>query len=62
MAAAPELRTEMCPSSGLSHSSAEGQRRASHSLCELGTTLSRPPCRNRVGAPARAGSNPHGAM
>src|SRR5215208_2706094 len=49
MDAAPEWRTEMCPSCGLSHSSAEGQRRASHSLCELGTTRSLPPCRRRTG-------------
>ena len=32
-AAAPELRTEMCPSSGYSRSSADGQWRASHSPC-----------------------------
>ena len=30
-AAAPEFRTEMCPSSGYSRSSADGQWRASHS-------------------------------
>ena len=38
MAAVAELRTDMCPSSDDNRSSAEGQRRASHSLCELGTT------------------------
>jgi hypothetical protein len=31
----------MCPSCGLSHSCAEGQRWASHSPCELGTLLDR---------------------
>jgi integrase len=31
----------MCPSCGLSHSCAEGQRCASHSPCELGTPLDR---------------------
>jgi hypothetical protein len=60
MDAAPQPRTEMCPSSGQSRSSAEGQWRASLSLCELGTTRSRPPCRNRVGAITCAESNPHG--
>ena len=57
----PAPRTEMCPSSGRSHSSAEGVRRASHSPCELGTTRSRPPCRNRTGGRTCPGSNPHGA-
>ena len=60
MDAAPEPRTEMCPSSEQSSSSAEGQWRASHSLCELGTTRSRPPWRNRVGAITCAESKPHG--
>jgi hypothetical protein len=31
----------MCPSCGLSHSCAEGQRCAIHSPCELGTPLDR---------------------
>jgi hypothetical protein len=57
MVAALELRTEMFPSSGHSRSSAEGQRRASHSLCELGTTRSRPPCTKRIGAITCAGSD-----
>ncbi len=55
-AAAAESRTEMCPSSEVNRSSAEGQRRASHSLCELGTTRSRPPCRKTAGATVWAGS------
>jgi hypothetical protein len=54
MAALLEPSTEMCPSSGHSRGSAEGQQRASHSLCELGTTRSRPPCTKRIGAITRA--------
>jgi hypothetical protein len=40
MAGAAELRTEMCPSSGRSHNSVEGQRRASHWPCAMGATRS----------------------
>ena len=57
-ATALEPRTEMCPSSGHSLSSAAGQRRVSHSLCELGTTRSWPPCTKRIGATTCAGSAP----
>ena len=60
MEAAPELRIEMCPSFGLSHSSAEGQRRASHSPCELGTTRSRLPCTRRTGDYPRGVESPRG--
>jgi hypothetical protein len=58
-AAAPELRVEVCPSSGYSHSCAEGQRCASPSPCEAGSTRSRPPCTKRTGAATSAGSKPH---
>src|SRR6266511_4899008 len=61
MAVAPELRTEMCPSSGRSRNSAERVWRASHLPCELGTIRSWPPCRNRTGGLTCPGSNPHGA-
>jgi hypothetical protein len=54
MAALLKPSTEMCPSPGHSRSSAEGQQRASHSLCELGTTRSRPLCTKRIGAITRA--------
>ncbi len=39
---------QMYPSPRTSRSSAEGQRRASHSLCGHGTTQSLAPCRSRV--------------
>jgi len=42
MAAEAELRTEMCPSSGNSRSSAEWQRRASHSLSRPGEGVDPP--------------------
>ena len=56
-----EPRTETCPSSGRSHSSASGQRAASQAPCALGTIRSCPPWKTRTGTVTCPGSNPHGA-
>jgi hypothetical protein len=54
-------RTEMCPSPGISHSSADGQRCASHALWALGATRSSVPWSSSVGTMISPGSKPHGA-
>jgi hypothetical protein len=54
-AAAAALRTEMWPSSGRSHSSAERVWRASHRPCERGATRSWPVVRHPADAELRRG-------